>query len=434
MFLRSIKLLAASLIAALISVSCGGDSANPPSSLSVSAGDTSASVSWDMVAGVEYWLFFGPSSLTPSDTSSMHRWIGLPGGNSLIKVTSPYLVTGLANGASYSFSVNARINGGPGGAGATPVASTPRMAGGSWVAGMAGLPATQDFRAVAAATTTIATSTPIVGSTLATSTTTQSTTQVAVGGGGAMFSSKDGANWSAINAATSSRLNAISYFGTFKIVGDGGVVLASTDGTTWSAQNSATTQNLYAIASNNLNLNVAVGAGGTIITSPDGVTWSLATHSATSSDLLAVSYSGYNTGTWVAVGAGGAMVQSSDGMNWHAVVSGVSTDLYGVAAGLSNAVAAAYKFVAVGAGGTLLSSADGVNWSAQQLPAALNLNAVTYANQFVTVGAGGHIFTSTDGVNWSAASNASAQDLAAVARIPYGYVAVGAAGTNLLAK
>lgn len=434
MFLRSIKLLAASLIAALISVSCGGDSANPPSGLSVSAGDTTASVSWDMTDGVEYWLFFGPSSLTPSDTSSMHRWIGLPGGNSLIKVTSPYLVTGLINGVSYSFSVNGRISGGPGGAGAAPVAATPRVAGGSWVAGVAGLPAGKDFRGIAAATATIAIGTPIAGSTATTATTTQSTTQVAVGNGGAMFSSKDGANWSAINYAASSRFNAISYFGTFKVVGDGGIVLASTDGITWSTQNSATTQNLYAIASNNLNLNVAVGAGGTIITSPDGVTWSRATNPATSSDLLAVTYSGYNAGTWVAVGTGGAMVQSSDGMNWHAVASGVNTDLYGVAAGLSKAATGAYELVAVGAGGTLLSSADGVNWNAQQLPAALNLNAVTYSNQFVTVGAGGHIFTSTDGLAWSAASNTSAQDLTAVARIPYGYVAVGATGTNLLAK
>jgi len=431
MFLRSFKLLAASLIAALMSVSCGGgDSASAPTGLSVSAGDTTASVSWDMVPGVEYWLFYGPSSRTPSDTTSMHGWIGLPGGNVLIKVSSPYLVTGLSNASAYSFSVNARVNGGPGSSGAAPVSVTPRIAGASWVAGPAGLPATHDFRSIAYAATNVAT-TPVSGST-APITTSVTTTYVAVGSGGAMYSSKDGAAWNAINHATASRLNGASYFGTYKVVGDGGMVLVSSDAISWTAQSAPTSQNLYAIASNNMNLHVAVGAGGTIITSPDGVTWSLATNSATSSDLLAVTYSSYNAGTWIAVGAAGTIVESSDGKSWHSVTSGTSADLHGVSFGSSSSTATI--FVTVGADGTVLSSADGSSWTAQQLPGAASLNAVIYANQFVTVGAAGHIFTSTDGLNWTAGNNASAQDLTAVVRGLYGYAAVGAAGTNLLAK
>src|ERR1035437_7105406 len=104
MFLRSFKLFLATWMALLLLAACGGDPAPAPTGLSVAAGDTSATLSWDMTDGVEYWLFFGPTSVTPADTSSMHSWVGLPGGNVLLKAVSPFLITGLSNGTSYSFS------------------------------------------------------------------------------------------------------------------------------------------------------------------------------------------------------------------------------------------------------------------------------------------------------------------------------------------
>ncbi len=436
MFLRSFKLFAAALMAALMSVACGGDPAPAPSGLAVTAGDTTATVSWDMSDGVEYWLFFGPSSVTPSDTSTMHGWIGLPGGNVLLKVTSPYLVNGLANGVNYSFSVNARTNGGPGGPGSTPVSIAPRMAGATWVAGPTNPPGSSDLRSLAYGVKTTTTTIPGTGTTAATTTTTSVSTYVAAGAGGAVYSSADAVTWSAVNFATSSNINGASYFGTYKLVGDGGLVLASSDAATWTQQTTPTTNNLYAITSNGASLNVAVGAGGTIITSPDGVTWTAATSSGTTSDLYAVAYSSYNSGTWVAVGAGGSIVESADGLTWHSVTSGTTADLRGIAYGTSTSSAGVVTnmFAAVGASGTVLSSADASTWTSQVLPGVTGLNAVTFGTQFVTVGAGGKIFLSTDGASWTAASSTDTHDLYAVVRGLYAYAAVGAAGTNLLSK
>jgi len=421
MFLRSFKLFAAALLAAVLLVACGGDSAPAATGLKVTAGETTVTVSWDMTPGVEYWLFFAPASIAPADTTSMHSWIGLPGGGSLVNVSSPYVVPGLVNGTPYSFSVNGRTNGGPGGPGSTPRQATPGIAGLTWTAGTP--TSSNDLRSVAFGAT-----------------------YVAAGTGGAMYSSADGATWSAINYATSSNLNGASYFSTYKLVGDGGVVLTSSDAITWTAQISGTTKNLYAIASNNVNLNVAVGEKGTIIASADGVTWTLQAN-PTTQDLYAVTYSPYNQGTntlgtWVAVGNNGTMVQSVDGgVTWATVNvgTGVTANLRGIAYGISNTTTGATTFVAVGASGTsgtVLSSADGVTWTPQVLPAGVStLNAVTYGTQFVAAGSGGNIVISTDGVTWTAISPlATSNNLYAVARGTLAYSAVGAAGTNLLSK
>ena len=427
MFLRSFKLFAAALTAALLTVACGNGEPGPaPTGLVVSAGESSATVSWDMTDGVEYWLFFGPTSVAPTTTSSMQGWFGLPGGNVLLKATSPYLVTGLPNGLNYSFSVNARTNGGPGGPGSTAVTATPRIAGADWLAGST-VPATTDLRSVA------------YGATAATATTIPVSTFVAAGTGGAIYSSLDGTTWSAVNYA-SLNINAAAYFGTFKLVGDGGLVLLSSDAVTWTVENSGTNQNLYAIASNSLNLNVAVGANGTIISSVDGVTWTAATSSGTTQDLYAVTYAAYGSGLWLAVGAGGTMVESTDGLTWTSVTSSTLADLRGIAYGTqlststTGVITATSQFVVVGAAGTVLGSADGATWSTQTLTGAGNLHAVVYGTQYVAVGASGKIFNSADGASWTATTPVTNRNLYAVARGTLTYSAVGAAGTNLLSK
>jgi len=428
MFLRSFKLFVAALTAALLSVACGnGEPAPSPTGLTVSAGESSATVTWNMTDGVEYWLFFGPSSVAPTTTSSMQGWFGLPGGNVLLKATSPYVVTGLPDGLNYSFSVNARTNGGPGGPGSTAVTVTPRIAGASWLASSA-VSAAPDLRSVT------------FGATAGTSTTVPVNTYVAAGTGGAIYSSLDGTTWSAVNYASSRNINAAAYFGTFKLVGDGGLVLLSSDAASWTAQTSGTTQNLYAIASNSLNLNVAVGANGTIISSVDGITWTAATSSGTTRDLYGVTYAAYGTGLWLAVGAGGTMVQSTDALTWSSVASNSLADLRGITYGTmlststAGVITATSEFVAVGAAGTVLSSADGANWSTQTLAGAGTLHAVTYGTQYVAVGASGKVFISADGVNWTPAAPVTSQNLYAVTRGALSYSAVGAAGTNLLSK
>ena len=428
MFLRSFKLFVAALTAALLSVACGnGEPAPAPNGLTVSAGESSATVTWNMTDGVEYWLFFGPSSVAPTTTSSMQGWFGLPGGNVLLKATSPYVVTGLPDGLNYSFSVNARTNGGPGGPGSTAVTVTPRIAGASWLASSA-VSAAPDLRCVT------------FGATTGTTTTVPVNTYVAAGTGGAIYSSLDGTTWSAVNYASSRNINAAAYFGTFKLVGDGGLVLLSSDAASWTAQTSGTTQNLYAIASNSLNLNVAVGANGTIISSVDGITWTAATSSGTTRDLYGVTYAAYGTGLWLAVGAGGTMVQSTDALTWSSIASNSLADLRGITYGTmlststAGVITATSEFVAVGAAGTVLSSADGANWSTQTLAGAGTLHAVTYGTQYVAVGASGKVFISADGVNWTPAAPVTSQNLYAVTRGALSYSAVGAAGTNLLSK
>ena len=432
MFFRSLKLFAAGLLTTLL-LACGsGEPAPAATGLTPNAGESSVTLTWDMVSGVEYWMFFTPTSSAPASVSSMQSWFGLPGGNVLINVSSPYVVQGLQNGVEYTFSINGRIGGGPGGPGATPVTATPRIAGSSWSAAAAA--GSSDLRSVAYGTVT---STTLVNS--VTTVTGTTSNYVAVGTAGAMYSSTDGSTWSAINYSTSSRLNGASFFGTYKVVGDGGLVLTSPDAVTWTTQTSGTTQNLYAIASNNLSLNVAVGANGTILSSADGIIWTAATNSGTSADLYAVNYSSYNSGTWVAVGAGGTIVTSSDGLTWHSVSSSVTTDLRGIAnlASLSTAGVVTATFVAVGATGTVLSSNDAVLWAPVTVAGlSANLNAVVYGTQFVTIGSAGNILYSTDGLSWTAGTTAPANtnDLLAVVHGLDGFYAVGAAGTNLSSK
>jgi hypothetical protein len=353
---------------------------------------------------------------------SMNGWIGLPGGGTKINATSPLVLSGLINGLSYSFSVNARTSGGPGGPGAIPVTATPRLAGSTWTAGATA--GSNALRCVA-----------------------YGAGFVAAGDGGAMFSSADGVNWSPISYATTAnlttKLNGCSYSGAYKLVGDGGLILTSPDALTWTPQTSGTSENLSAIASNNVNLNVAVGANGTIITSPDGVTWT-SRASGTTNPLYAVNYSALNasgstSGTWIAVGAAGTVVNSTDGgLTWTAgtVPAGTTADLRGITYGASTAATGATIFVSVGASGTILTSADGLTWASISTSATgTDLNAVIYGTQFVAVGTGGHSFVSTDGVTWSPSSTpGTTSDLNAVARGPLTYSAVGAGGVNVLAK
>lgn len=415
MSLRFFRVWMAALVVAVLSAACGGGSSAPtPAGLTAVAGETTVTVTWTMDPGVEYWLYFAPTSVAPTNNSSMHDWFGLTGGNVLMKVSSPYVVSGLTNGTSYSFSVNGRISGGPGGAGAPTVSATPRLAGASWTLG-----------------TPVATAPDFNSLTLGAS-------YVAAGNAGALYSSTNGTSWTAITAitpTTTNNLNGASYLGTYKVVGDGGVIYTSSDAVTWTARTSGTNKNLYAIASNGVNLNVAVGANGTIITSADGVTWTAATSSATAADLYAVTFSAYSGGTWIAVGAGGTIVTSANGLVWtdtgHA-----GLDLRGVASGY-NASNSAITLVAVGANGTALSSTNSTTWTSQPLTGVgtNTMNAVTYGTQFVSVGNGGMTYVSTDGATWTPVTpNATTNNLMAVVRGPLSYVAVGATGTNLLAK
>jgi hypothetical protein len=362
-----------------------------------------------MAPGVEYWLFYAPTVLAPVDNSNMSRWFS-SGGVAVLKVSSPFTVSGLSNDLSYSFTVNGRTDGGSGGPAPTSVTATPRLAGSSWKAGTT--TGTADLRAV-----------------------TYGSQYVAAGMGGTLHSSADGKVWTTISSGTTLNLRGADFYGDYRVVGDGGLLLSSTDAIAWTTRTTNTTNHLYALANNGFSLLVAVGAQGTILTSADGATWTPATSSGTTKDLFAVTYSTYNGGTWLAVGAEGTMVSSTDALTWKALNTDTTADLRGITFGYANTTTLTTNFVVVGSGGTVLNSADTTTWTKQTLPGAQALYAVRYGNQFIAVGAGGTIFLSKDAGTWTAADAAgNTKDLWAIGRGAGSYMAVGTTGTNLLAK
>lgn len=417
--MRRLLMLVAATLAGLLVAGCGssGNSADTSANVVAVAGDGIITVTWPMASGVDYWLFYANST-----SISTSNWITIAGSKSVLGAASPYVATALANGAVYSFTLNGRTNGGPGGEGTPSVSAIPRLAGTAtaslpapWIAGAA-LGANELRGGVTCVTT--------VGVTCV-------TVFVAVGANGAMYSSTDGITWAALTSGVATNLNAAVFRGgAYLAAGDSGTMLYSTDAITWTPRTTGTANNLYAIATNS-GLFVAVGAKGTILISGDGITWTAAANSGTANDLYAVTH--YGDSLWIAVGANGTLVTSTDGITWKSVTSNTALDLKGVAYGISTATNAAL-FVAVGANGTLITSPDAATWTAQTAIGPNTLSAVTYGTQFIAVGANGSIFTSTDGATWAGQPSTTNSNLNAIVHAPYSYSVVGAAGVNLLAQ
>jgi len=427
--MRRLLVLVAAILAGLLVAGCGssGHSADPPASVVAVAGDGIVTVSWPMASGVDYWLFYANST-----SISTSNWTAIAGSKSVLGATSPYVVTGLVNGALYSFTLNGRTDGGPGGEGTLSVSAIPRLAGTAtatlpapWTApAVSTVPVTSDLRGVM-----------------------WGTTLVAVGAGGVMYSSPDGVTWTAITSPVTSNLNAAAYStGIYAAVGDSGAMLYSTDAITWTPRVTGTTQNLNGIGAGGGRF-VAVGAGGTIISSTDGINWTTAASSGTvtTNDLYAVTSNG--SGLWIAVGKNGTLLTSTDGSanTWTSVSSNTVLTLKGITYG-TNATTGALVYVAVGASGALVTSPDAVTWTAQTAIGTNTLSAVTSVTnslvqtcgtQFVAVGDSGTIFTSTDGTTWAAQPvppSTTSSNLKAIVHATYSYSVVGSAGVNLLAQ
>lgn len=382
-----------------------GNSANPPTDVTLVAGDGSVTVSWTMAPNVQYWIFSAPG-----DSITTDNWTRLSGARATINAVSPQVISGLSNGFNYSFTINARTDGGPGGPGSASVTAIPRLAGAKWSLAN---PLANDLRGTAFGTLF-----------------------VAVGAHGALYSTPDFNSWTPVTWTAQTNpvsdlpdLNAVAY-GTAGYVATGarGAMLLSTDAITWTAQNSGTANNLYALTSNGGSMYLAAGANGTIINSPDGKTWNAA-NSGTTSDLFGLTY---GNGIFVAVGTQGTIRTSTDGTTWQAVASNTTMKLNSVAYGV-NATSSIATFVAVGEAGTVLTSIDGSTWTVQSPITTNNLASVTYGRQYVTVGDKGTIFTSTDGSTWQAQASGTVNNLTAVGHSPAGYSAVGSGGTNLSA-
>jgi hypothetical protein len=369
--------LGALLLCALL-VSCGGKggpAAAPSSGATAAAGDSQVTVTWTPDPGVQYWLWYvAGSSINSANPTTT------PGHLTVINVTSPYVLTGLTNGTTYSFTVNGRVDGGPGGPGTPSVSAVPRPAGVTWTAG--GAMGVGDMHGLAFAT-------PTGGS----------ATYVAAGNAGAIYTSADALTWTAVTSGTASALNAVVFtLGQFISVGAAGTIVKSTDSVTWTASTSGTAQALNAIASNGA-LAVAVGNAGTIRFSTDGVTWTGAATVPTANNLNGVTFA--SSGLWLAVGDSGTLLESTDGNTWTAVTSGTAASLKAVSFRAATGSFAA-TYVVVGTN-IVLASADATTWSSQAVSGGL-LALFPMASQFLAVGTAGSAFTSPDAVTWTAQS------------------------------
>ena len=406
---RFIFLLAAVAITAVLN-SCGskGSEADAPPDFTALAGDGVVTLAWTAVPGVDYWLFYATgTSVTTSNWSSI-------GGKAIINVTSPYTITGLANNTAYSFTMNGRKSGGPGGPGAPTKVATPRLAGGNWTAGVP------------------------LGTGRLNGVATLANVNAIVGAGGSIFSGATGtAAVAQTNPAAPADLNAAaSATAGFVAVGAAGTIVFSADGKTWTTKASGTTADLNGVASSGTGAFVSVGTAGTTLFSTDGSTWTTAT-SATSNNLYAATF---GASRYVAVGAGGTIITSTDGTTWQAVATNTTNDLRAVSlggfltttgTGSTATTTTNTIFVAVGAAGTLLTSSDGLIWTLRTPISANNMNGAAFGGQFLAVGNAGSIYTSADGITWQAQVSGTTNELRAIVRTVSGYTVVGASGTNL---
>ncbi len=435
-----IALLAAALLTSLLAA-CGGGHGNaappPVGGLSLEPGEGGVTITWTPTAGVDYWVYTGQSAtICKNCGNSPNNWNSLPGAQSrgwASAVTTPYFFTGttvqtsLNNGALYSFIMDGRFSGGPGGDATPSVSATPRLNGERWyndgnaigTGGVTGL-------AFGAKVNTANNTYDLAG------------TYLAMGNGGLKYQSTNGLNWTPITSATDTtnwKSVVYGFPGTnirkFVGVGTGGTVVYSNDLVNFTST-TLSSQDLNAIASST-NLVVTVGNNGSIFRSTDGVNWSAAASVPGSPHLYAVTYATVPAGgLWVAVGAGGALFVSADGSTWGAVASGTTQDLKGVAAvanstypnGIYSPVVApvnSYAVVAVGSAGAVTQTTDGYTWTSQSLGSG-NLNAIVSSsalvptNQFMIVGDGGTAYTSPNGVNWTLRNTGSSNNLTGLIR------------------
>ncbi len=400
-----------------------GGPAAAPTNVRVVSGDTIATVTWDMVPGVQYFIFWDTASgLTPDGCGSS------PTCRATIQASSPYVITGLTDGTTYSVTINGRTQGGAGGPGSPSVSFVPGYAGINWTSGNAGINALNAIT---------------FGNIYDTSGNNLGNGYVASGVSGALYYGivdvNNSLNWSAItNPSPSITYNALTNSGaTYLAVGNGGSILYSANyAETWTPITTTTTpNNLFAISSFSTFF-TATGQNGTILTSDSsGTIWSPQT-SGTSNNLNGITIGS----VYVVVGDSGTLLTSTNAANWTAnttVASSFSSiNLKSVAycaatppSGVWSGTTI-YPYVAVGSGGTVLTSIDGgTTWTSQVLSnGAATLTGVTCGHQFVAVDDSGKIFTSFDGLAWTGPAQTATGALNAIAHGLYDYTAVGASG------
>ena len=152
--------------------------------------------------------------------------------------------------------------------------------------------------------------------------------QFTIVGAGSTVLTGDGNNWireDLSNFIGALNLNDVQWLGSRYIaVGNNGVILLSnTDGSQWAAQNpgvDAATQSFNAVASNGVDVVIAVGTNGAILASDTGVVWDVVP-SSTNNDLNDATWDGSQ---FVVVGSNDTVLSSRDGMEWTPHTPGTS--------------------------------------------------------------------------------------------------------------
>ena len=426
MSFHSLRLFLTTLLMSLLVSACGGGdagSAPPPTDLVITEGNGQVTLQWTPVAGVEYWVMYAPTS-QPIDIKSppgVHYWLN--------NVTSPLVIPGLTNGQAYSFAMDARVNGGKGGAQTPSITKTPRLGGSTWSAGL-GLDSNQDFRGLAYGAATDG-----------------SLDYITVGSGGAIFKSTYVSTdsvlaWSASASGLSVDFNAATYaFGKFIAVGAGtnNNVVSSADLLTWAPANPAVPSRLNAVATDGVTV-VAVGDGGKIYNSANGLAWNDVSLSGVHDHLQGVAY--LSSGSWVAVGNNGTLLLSSNGTSWARTMVTLPPALR--SATLRSVASVGTTWVVVGDAGSVMTSLDsGASWTDYSSSIvgfpnfyAVNGSSTTYTalTQFLIVGASGAVYSSPNGTAWTQQSVGFTDDLYGLLGSATQYFAVGAAGTSRTSK
>lgn len=390
-----------------------------PAGVTVTPGDGRVTVSFDQQPDLTYWIFYQPgTSLNPSAPGvSIFRGAVSP------QVLSTIVSGFLLNGIPHAFIMNATRNDSRAGPYSSIVVATPRLAGADWDVGAALGTVPQNLNGLAFNNVA---------------------RLVAVGDSGTVFAG-DYNYTSAVPPGVTTwlppitfppgfiaNLSAVLFSNQFVALGTDGSILTSTDGLVWTLAPIAnfvpsTGMNAFAFASP---LYIAVGNGGKIFTSSNLATWNQPA-SNTVDDLYGVSLL---NGQLVVTGANGTLLTSQDGITWDIQQSNTGNALRGATfrASLND-----IQYVVVGDAGTIVTSPDGTTWTATTLAGAPNLRSVTtggaLATRFLAVGVGGAVAFSDDGLIWTQ-TTAGSSDLTRVLVTPGMYVAVGAAGANVVSK
>jgi CSLREA domain-containing protein len=242
---------------------------------------------------------------------------------------------------------------------------------------------------------------------------------------GTVYASTDGTtNWQSRTLATSRTLSSVAHNGsTFCAVGVNGAIYSSPDGATWTAQSGPDYIAYFFWGSVKYagGQFVAVGLSDSVMTSPDCVNWTVRNPAAplvpfapANGSLEDVAYGG---GLFVAVGdivisptqTEVRILTSPDGINWTPRSSGVPpTFIQGYSAGAvayGNGTFVAHFTDSVTGEFIIITSPDGVTWTRQPTPNFDRINFegfgdIVYAGGMF-VGVGDRIWTSPDGATWT---------------------------------